>query len=104
MTSPTLLEFTTQTSLSHIAVSTSIEDYLKRITNFMWPNKKGVLRVGSAVADFETIDQQRLPTSTDVLTNCFFIRNIIPRGETMTEFLETFYDSDGRPLVESSLS
>ena len=98
MTSPTLLEFTTQTSLSHIAVSTSVEDYLKRITNFMGPNKKGVLRVGSAVADFETIDQQRLPTSTDVLTNCFFIRNITPRGETMTEFLETFYDSDGATI------
>jgi len=98
MTSPTLLEFTTQTSLSHIAVSTSVEDYLKRITTFMGPNKKGILRVGSAVADFETIDQQRLPTSTDVLTNCFFIRNITPRGETMTQFLETFYDSEGATI------
>ena len=94
MTSPTLAAFNTETSLAHLAVSVKTEDYLKRITKSISSLSKGILRVGNMVADFETIDQQRLPTSPDVLTNCFFIRNITPRGETMTQFLEAFYDND----------
>jgi hypothetical protein len=49
------------------------------------------------IADFEGIDQQRLDDSTDVMTNCFFIRNITPR-DTMTDFIEAFYDSDGSAI------
>ena len=98
MTSPTLADFTTQTAFTHIAVSTSTEDYLKRITQYMGPNKKGILRVGSIVADFDTIDQQRTATSTAIMTNCFLIRNVVPRGETMSEFIQTFYDTDGAAI------
>jgi hypothetical protein len=97
MTSPTLSAFNTETSLAHLAVSVKTEDYLKRITKSISSTSKGILRVGNMIADFEGIDQQRLDDSTDVMTNCFFIRNITPR-DTMTDFIETFYDSDGSAI------
>jgi len=97
MTDPTLAAFNTETSMAHLAVSTNVEDYLKRVTRATGTLSKGILRVGSLIAEFESIDQQRTATSTDVMTNCFFIRNITPR-DTMTDFIETFYDSDGAAI------
>ena len=83
--------------MAHLAVSTNVEDYLKRVTRATGTLSKGILRVGSLIAEFESIDQQKTATSTDVMTNCFFIRNITPR-DTMTDFIETFYDSDGAAI------
>ena len=97
MTNPTLAAFSSETSMTHLAISTDVEDYLKRVTRATGSLSKGILRVGSLIADFESIDQQRTATSTDVMTNCFFIRNITPR-DTMTDFIETFYDSDGAAI------
>ena len=99
MTDPRPTELVSQTSVSHLAISTSVEDYLKRLTRATGSLGKGILRVGTLIADFEFIDQQKEVTANDgnVMTNCFFIRNITPR-DTMIDFLEAFFDSDGASI------
>ena len=99
MTSPTLAAFdpASDTDIDHLAVSTTAEDYIKRIAKTTGPLQKGILRVGGMVAQFEGIDQQRLVLSSDVMTNCFLIRKIVPYG-SLTDFIEQFYDSDGNAI------
>ena len=95
MTNPTLAAYdpASDTDLNHLAVSTTASDYIKRIAKTTGPLQKGILRVGRMVADFEGIDQQRVILSSDVMTNCFLIRNIVPR-DNLTDFIGLFYDSD----------
>jgi len=99
MTDPRPTELVSQTSVSHLAISTSVEDYLKRLTRATGSLGKGILRVGTLIADFEFIDQQKVVAGNNgsVMTNCFFIRNITPR-DTMIDFLEAFFDSDGASI------
>ena len=99
MTLPTLAAFdpASDTVIDHLAVSTSVEDYIKRITKSTGPLQKGILRVGDKIAEFAGIDQQRLTLSSDITTNCFLIRNIVPR-DSLTDFIELFYDSDGNAI------
>ena len=100
ITKPTLQEHQDSpvSSLEHLAVNLTAGDYLKRITSSISSTQKGILRVGSMIADFEGIDQQRLNNSTDVVTNCLLIRNITPR-DNISDFIEAFYDNDGMSIT-----
>ena len=99
MTSPTLSAFnpSSDTDINHLAVSVTASDYIKRITKTPGPLMKGVLRVKGALASFEGIDQQRTILTSDVVTNAFLIRNIVPY-DSLTDFIELFYDSDGNAI------
>ena len=90
------------TTITHLAVSTTCEDYLKRISQTPHSTSKGILRVNGMTATYESISQQKLITGTgyeDIGTNCFFIQNITPQSHSMTDFFSTFFDTnDNSPI------
>tara|TARA_R110002020_G_scaffold79096_5_gene198465 strand:+ start:393 stop:7007 length:6615 start_codon:yes stop_codon:yes gene_type:complete len=89
-------------TITHLAVSTTCEDYLKRISQTPNSTSKGILRVNGMTATYESISQQKLRTGTgyeDIGTNCFFIQNITPQSHSMTDFFSTFFDTnDSSPI------
>ena len=90
------------TTITHLAVSTTCEDYFKRISQTPNSTSKGILRVNGMTATYESISQQKLLTGAgygDIGTNCFFIQNITPQSHTATDFFSTFFDTnDDSPI------
>jgi hypothetical protein len=82
--------------ISGLAVSTKMEDWMKRIGTLTSNLNRGIMRVKGQLADFEYVSQS---VGFGTATNSFYISNIYPR-EDMDSFYQIFYEDVGDASTE----